>query len=55
MSTMDFIRGIGVGVIAGGTIGMAMASNKKRHRKSKNNAMKTIGTVMENVSDVLGM
>jgi len=52
---MDFIRGIGVGVIAGGTIGIAMASNKRNNRKMKSNVMKTIGTVVENVSDALGM
>jgi len=54
---MDFIKGIGVGVIAGGTIGIAMTSGKRRHghSKMKNAAMRTISNVMENVSDVLGM
>lgn len=57
MSTMDFIKGIGVGVIAGGTIGIAMTSGKRRHghSKMKTAAMRTISNVMENVSDVLGM
>lgn len=57
MSTMDFIKGIGVGVIAGGTIGIAMASSKRHHghSKMKNTAMRTISNVMENISDALGM
>jgi len=54
---MDFIKGIGVGVIAGGTIGIAMASSKRHHghSKMKNTAMRTISNVMENISDALGM
>jgi len=54
MSRMNFVKGIGLGIIAGGTISMALSSDKRRMKKMKGKAIKTIGTVMENVADVFG-
>lgn len=55
MSTMDFVRGVGVGIVAGGAIGMCMRNDKRRSRKIRGKAVKIIGDVMENVSDVFGV
>lgn len=54
MSTMDFVKGISIGIIAGGTIGMAVSTDKRRAKKMKGRAIRTIGTVMENVADIFG-
>lgn len=55
MTTMDFVKGVGVGIIAGGTIGLALTSDKRRTKKIKGRAIRTIGTVMENVADVFNV
>ena len=57
MNNMDFIKGVGVGVIAGATIGMA-AAPKKKGSSSKSfagNALRAAGDIVENISDAMGM
>ncbi len=57
MNNMDFIKGVGVGVIAGATIGMA-AAPKKKGSSSKSfagKALRAAGDIVENISDAMGM
>ena len=54
MSTMDFVRGVSLGIVAGGAIGMCMRNDKRRSRKMRGKAVKTIGNIMDNVSDAFG-
>lgn len=50
-----FIKGVGLGALAGAAIGMAMVPRKKVNmRKTAGKAMKTVGHVMENLSDEMG-
>ena len=50
-----FIKGVGLGALAGAAIGMAMVPRKKVNmRKAAGKAMKTVGHVMENLSDEMG-
>lgn len=57
MNNMDFIKGIGVGVVAGATIGMAISPiEKKKNAKSlAGRVLKTAGQVVENIASTLGM
>ena len=47
MKEHEFAKGIGLGVLAGAALGAAVAPRKKA-------AMKTVGQVMENLSDNMG-
>ena len=57
MNNIDFIKGVGVGVIARATIGMAAApfTKKKCTKTFAGKVMKTAGEILENVTQVLGM
>ena len=58
MNNMDFIKGIGIGVVAGATIGMAvspMCGKKKRVKTICGRVLKTAGEIVENVSNTLGL
>jgi gas vesicle protein len=55
MKNKDLIRGIGIGIMAGTTIGMVLSP---RHRRSKTNAgraIKAVGDVVENISNAMKM
>ena len=54
MNHMDFVKGVGLGLIAGGIASLALSSGKRRRKKCKNHTIKAIGDVVENVSDMLG-
>ncbi|MCL2588730.1 MAG: hypothetical protein FWD84_04895 [Oscillospiraceae bacterium] len=54
MHNMDLIKGIGIGLIAGGAISIALTSGKRRQRKCKNHTIRAIGDVVDNVTDMLG-
>ena len=55
MDRMDFIKGMGIGVVAGATIGMAIAPKKKEHKGLAGKAIKAAGEIVENISDAMGM
>ena len=54
MDNKDLIRGIGIGLIASGVIGIALISGKRRRRKCKNHTIRAVGEVVDNVTDMLG-
>lgn len=55
MKHMDLMRGIGIGLVAGGAISMALNSGRRRRKKCRNHTIKAVGDVVGNVTDMLGM
>lgn len=53
MNNMNFVKGMGVGLMVGSAIGMAVASPKKNGKKIVGRALKTIGEVVEDVTDAM--
>lgn len=50
-----FATGMGLGMLAGGLMGAAMAPKKRREMKqAAGKAMKSVGQVMENLSGNMG-
>ncbi|MBR6115830.1 MAG: YtxH domain-containing protein [Oscillospiraceae bacterium] len=55
MDNRKFLTGLGIGMIAGGTIGMMMApQNRRDGRKMLSRALKNMGDVIDDVSCVFG-
>ncbi len=55
MKEHEFMKGMGLGVLTGAALGAAMAPRKKSSmKKAAGKAMKTMGQVMENLSDDMG-
>ena len=56
METRRFITGLGIGMVAGGAVGMMMAPKARRNdgKKMISRALKGMGDVIDDVSAVLG-
>jgi len=55
MKEPNFLKGIGFGMMAGAAVGAAMAPRKKFPlKKAAGKAIKTVGHVMEEISDDMG-
>ena len=54
MNNMDLLKGIGIGLVTGSALSIAVASGRRRKRKCKNHTIKAIGDVVDNVTDMLG-
>jgi len=57
MSNMDsstFLKGLGVGMVVGSAVGMAVHAGKSGGKKAWGRALKSMGDVVENVTDILG-
>ena len=57
MCSVNFVKGMGIGIIVGSAIGMAAcAPSKCSKRKSVvGKALKTMGNVVENIGDAFGL
>lgn len=56
MKEHEFAKGMTMGVVAGAALGMAVAPRKKHNvKKAAGKAMKTMGEVMETLSDEMGL
>ena len=55
MNNVDFMKGIGLGLIAGGAISIALTARGRRRKKCKNHTIRAIGDVVDNVTDMLGL
>jgi len=53
MSSLDLLKGIGIGLVAGGAITMAVGSGKRKKRKNKHHTIRAIGDVVDNVTDMI--
>lgn len=55
MSEHEFAKGMGLGMLAGVAMGMAMAPKKRCNmKKAAGKAIKTVGQVMEDLSADMG-
>ena len=54
MGTKNFMTGLGIGMMAGGAIGMMMAPKRSAGKKTISRALKGMGDVIDDVSSVLG-
>ena len=56
MTKHQFIAGIGMGMVAGAALGMAMTGTRKREiKRAADKAIKAVGEVVDNLSDTMGM
>lgn len=56
MKQHEFAKGMTMGVVAGMAMGAVLAPQKKtRVKKAAEKAMKTVGQVMEDLSDEMGL
>jgi len=55
MRKMKFLKGMGTGLIVGACIGMAVAADKRSCRRMVNKAVKTVGGVVDGVSEWMGL
>ena len=57
MSGNDFLKGAAVGLVIGSAAGMMMVPDKRRgcKKKSIGKAIKTVGEVVENFTDFIGI
>ena len=55
MSGMNFIKGMGAGLIVGACIGMAVMPDKRSGKKALCKAARAVETIVSDVSDILGL
>ncbi len=53
MNNMSFVKGMGVGLMVGSMVGMIAAPRKKKFNIGK--ALKSMGDVVDNVADTIGL
>lgn len=55
VNNMNFVKGIGVGLVVGSAIGMVMAPPKKNEKTTLGRAVRAMGTVIDSISDSIGI
>ena len=55
MNNRDLMRGIGIGLVAGGVLSIALGSGRRKRKRCKNHTIKAVGEVVDNVTDMLGL
>jgi len=55
MEKYDFFRGMGIGLVTGAAIGVAMMPKKKSLKSSAGRTIRAVGDVVENISSAMGM
>lgn len=59
MNTVNFAKGVGVGIIVGSAIGMVVSQPQRKTGPHKKNAiakaLRTVGDVVENIGESIGM
>jgi hypothetical protein len=53
-SGMNFAKGVGLGILVGSAIGMAVAAPKKNGKKMVGKALRSVGEVIESINDAMG-
>lgn len=53
MNNMSFFKGIGLGMVVGSAVGMAVSPRK--HKGGIGRAIKSIGTAIESVTETIGL
>lgn len=54
VSNMNFLKGMGAGLILGACVGMAVAPDKKTGKRRFGKAVKALGQMIEDVSCAIG-
>ena len=54
---MNFAKGMGIGLIVGSVVGMTVSGPQKKQNKKTvvGRALKTMGDIVENIGDFIGM
>lgn len=55
MSSMNFLKGMGAGLVVGVFLGVTMMPDKKSCKRRVGKAIKTVGEIIEDISDAVGM
>lgn len=55
MEKMDFFRGMGIGLVTGAAIGVAMMPRKRSLRNSAGKTIRAVGDVVENITSAMGI
>ncbi len=55
MGNMNFVKGMGAGLIVGACVGMTLMPDKKRGKRAISKAVKAVETILGDVSDVIGL
>ncbi len=55
MTRQQFWQGMGIGVVAGTIVGLAIQPRKKTLKDKASRAMRAMGGAVENLSDSMGM
>ena len=53
MSDHPFLRGVGLGMLAGAAVGATMMKNEKTIKKAAKRTVKTVGRLAEDAADTL--
>ena len=53
MEHNHFMRGVGLGMLAGAVVGMMVSPGKKELKRTANKAVQAVGNAAENISDVI--
>jgi len=55
MNNVNFVKGMGVGLIVGSAIGMVVAPPRKNEKTTVGRAIKAMGTVVDSIADSIGL
>ena len=55
MKAMDFLKGMGAGVVVGAALGMVMAPDKRSGKKRLSRMFRAAGDVIEDLSGAIGL
>lgn len=55
MRNHQFMSGIGLGIMAGAMLGVAVATREKNVRRTADKAMKAVGEAAEHLTGAIGM
>ena len=53
MSSFNFAKGVGVGILVGSAIGMAMSPHRKTGKSRVGKTLKSVGEVLENITETI--
>lgn len=53
MEHNHFMRGVGLGMLAGAVVGMVVSPGKKELKRTANKAVQAVSTAADNISDAM--
>ncbi len=52
---MNFLKGMGMGLVAGSVIGMVVAPKKSGNKRTIGRYLRGVGEIIDNVTDAMGI